>query len=214
MHIADTAAITDEPALWAVHEQRAKAAFAFWQRFLILRCGDTNAKEFGDEETRRLLLLIRAVSFVESVHGTGSGVEPARDPVQCGNPRDTWWRELSGATQTEDRFVTGPGGQNFDASELPDAAAESGLPQAARLDQLTDISKGHNDSRFSADTSFYWGIPYLIHRTNTTAKRKTYQCGSCSRAELLEGAKAYNGKGNPEYKNLIDQALTWMGWSA
>lgn len=210
----DLTAITDEATRWAVHEQRARAAFGFWQNFLILRCGDSHAKELGAEETRRWLLLIRAVSFVESVHGTGSGNEPARDPVQCGNPRDTWWKELNGSTQTEDRFVTGPGGKNYDASELPAAAAEGGLPQAARLDQLGDKSKGHNDSRFSADTSFYWGIPYLIHRTNITAGRKTYQCGACSRADLLEGAKAYNGGGNPEYKNLIDRALTQIGWPA
>ena len=207
----------DEAKLWEAHKATAEKAFAFWEKFLVLRRGPKDDQPLDDTCRSRFLCIIRAVSWVESQHGTAGASQPARDPMQCGNPGDLWWKMLTGQTAKQDRFVRGPGATpNYDAKELPDAVKDlSDFPAAAKLGHLKDKLKGHQDANFNPTMSSYWGIVYLIHRTNTHSDlgdaRRTYKCGDCSMDRMKKGAVAYNGGGDPKYGQKIEKALALIG---
>ena len=114
----------DEAKTWASQQNVADAAITFANRFLGLRKGGADVK-LAAADLARFLDIVRAVSWVESRHGTGSGNQPARDQMQCANPGDVWWRELTGQTAETDRFVRGGTLNNLDADELPAAAAST-----------------------------------------------------------------------------------------
>jgi hypothetical protein len=108
------AAARDESALWIVHEGTALAALDFWNGFLILRMGAAGDKPLDAAARQRLAAIVRAVSWVESKHGTATTNQGRRDPMQCGHPQDAWWRQVTSAGRPgQDRFITGPGGTNF-----------------------------------------------------------------------------------------------------
>lgn len=204
----------DEIKKWKVHSTRAENAFTFWNNFLRLRMGSANDKPLDQGNVDKFLTIIRAVSWVESKHGTVGTNQPARDPMQTGNPEDSWWTELIGKVEEpqQDRFVTGPGGKNYYASQLPGAVdKEPAFPTEAKLSYLQKKDDGHKDSKFNADMSYYWAIPYLIHRTNRS-NGATYKCGEITRAGLINGAVAYNGGGDPAYQTKIENALMLIGW--
>jgi hypothetical protein len=134
--------------------------------------------------------------------------------MQCGNPEDAWWPQLAGLSGNGDRFVGGPDAKNYWAKELPDAAADTALPALAKLSELSDVAQGHRDSAFNPTMSFFWAVPHLIWKTNVPKNGKAFQCNSVSRDDLLDGATAYNGKGDPDYRAKIDAALTSVGWPA
>jgi hypothetical protein len=167
-----------------------------------LRSGSSNDLPLSQLEVSRFNSIIRAVSWVESRHGSGLGNQPARDPMQCGNPLDVWWLELTGQSGAQDRFVGGPGAGNYNASDLPNAAQNQvAFPDSAKLTQLQDQTAGHNDAAFLPDISFYWAIPILVHKTNTSPdieNGRTYRCGDVSRIRLVTGAGGYNGGGVPD----------------
>src|SRR4051812_32799129 len=113
-------ATADEATLWTVHESTALAAIDFWNGLLILRIGPANDRPLDDAALQRLIAIVRAVSWVESRHGTATTNQGARDTMQCGHPQDAWWRQLiSVGGPRHDRFITGPGGSNFWAGDLP-----------------------------------------------------------------------------------------------
>ena len=213
-----------EPELWAALDPIARNAIAFWQAFMQLRKGQTVVLELQDIE--HLVLIVRAVCWVESRHGSGTGNHPDRDPMQCGNPLDAWWPQLAGNSPAYDRFVGGPGAPNYNANELPAAAAAFGappppgqlrLPAEANLSALGDIKKGHKNTQSGPNMSLCWGVPHLIWKTNCPARggqpgRPFYLFGTLSRSELLEGAVAFNGQGDPNYRNKVSDALTAAGW--
>lgn len=201
-----------EAELWAAQEPIATAALRFWSRFLGLRMGAGTGQPLDHAALNRLQQIVRAVSWVESKHGTAGTNYPAEDPLQCGNPKDVWWRELTGQTASQDRFVRGPGLSNLWASELPTSVkADTEFAAGARLEALMAKKMGHSDSGFSPTHSYWWGIPYLLHRVNTEAGDKTYQCGSLSRRRLLDGAAAYNGGGDAAYPRKLEEALALIG---
>jgi hypothetical protein len=106
----------DEPKLWEAQRLAAEAAFDFWKGFLEFRMGAASDMKLDADCRDRFLCIIRAVSWVESKHGTfDGGTAGIRDPMQCGHPSDTWWKELTGQATTQDRFVGGPGAKNYDA---------------------------------------------------------------------------------------------------
>jgi hypothetical protein len=58
--------------------------------------------------------------------------------------------------------------------------------------------------------SYYWGIAFLIHKTNTESSISgglTYKCGDCSIERMKRGAVAYNGGGNTDYGRRINEAI-------
>jgi hypothetical protein len=201
----------NEAQLWAPLASTAGSAFDFWNQFLNLQKASQPLDQAGISAFK---CIIRAVSWVESKHGSAgsSANQPSRDPIQCGNPNDAWWTELIDPDGKTDRFVGGPGKSNYYAGELPAAAVSDPLfPADAALSKLSNEADGHNDSNFTPTISFYWGVPFLIHKINTTAGDKTFQCGDVSRDRLVDGAVAYNGGGDPNYKQKIVDALDTIG---
>jgi hypothetical protein len=203
----------DEAAAWANCKGVAGAAVKFANGFLGLRKNGSDTDKLGDTDVQRFLELVRAISWVESKHGTGAGEKPKVDPMQCGNPGDVWWKELTGQLTTMDRFVRGPGLSNLDADKLPEeAASTSGFEPKAELQKLgTDVKKGHNAASFVIEHSYCWAVPILIHKTNIAASAKTYQCGGLSRSRLVTGAVKYNGGGDSDYQTKIEHALDLFG---
>src|ERR1041384_3503025 len=116
------AAAPNEASLWTPLSALAHDALMFWHAFIGLRMGPGNNQPLDAAALDRLGKIIRAVSWVESKHGTAGVNQPARDPMQCGNPGDIWWRELNGQLSPEDVLTRGPGLTNLRASQLPGAA--------------------------------------------------------------------------------------------
>jgi len=212
--IASLTDATSEAAAWANVSGLAQTALAFWNNFIGLQSG---TDPLDPTDLARLTCIIRAVSWVESQHGTGAGSSASVDPMQCGNPQDSWWKELTDCSGGQDRFVRGPNlSPNYNACELPAAAAaDASFPAEARLSNLTDKTSGHDDANFIQKMSYCWGVPFLIWKINNTAGDKTYQCQDLNRDRLVEGAVAYNGGGDPggaaAYRAKIVAALNLSG---
>jgi hypothetical protein len=206
---------TDESLLWDLQRPAAEQAFAFWNTFMALAGGPDNNRSLSADEVARWLCIIRAVSWVESKHGSFDGAnQGARDPMQTGHPADAWWKELNGNAPQFSRFVGGPGAANFDSNELPPAVAASGsAPPAALFSTLANPAQGHNDARFNPEMSYFWGVVWLVHRANTApgTEMRFFKCGDCSRTRLIVGAIRYNGGGDPDYEAKIGDALALSG---
>jgi len=201
--------VTDEATAWANVVGLAQNGLSFWNSFIGLQSGVNSLDATG---LAQLTCIIRAVSWVESQHGTGAGTSASVDPMQCANPGDVWWKELTDCSKSQDRFVGGTGKPNYNACELPaKAAADSTFPPGASLSLLNDQTTGHNDPNFSQNMSYCWGVPFLIHKINTTTGDPTYQCQELDRARLVAGAVAYNGGGDPNYETKINAAIDMIG---
>jgi hypothetical protein len=212
----------DEAKKWEVHRQKAEDAFAFWSKFLDFRHGPKNDQRFddtGDPKAKlrqRILCVVRAISWVESRHGTGAGASAASDPMQCGNPNDSWWKELTGQVAKPSRFIGGPDAKNYNANELPAAAAlQATFPAPAKLSGLKNAKKGHDDPNFNPTMSYYWAVVYFAHRTNTRqptpGHAQVYKFDDCTLDRLVNGAVEYNGGGDPKYRQKIEAALKLIG---
>jgi hypothetical protein len=202
--------VTDEQTRWVPLSTTAAGAFTFWKDFFILRMGPSNDQNLSPAAINNFMTIIRAVSWVESKHGTAGANFPARDPMQCGNPADVWWQQLialGSPVPGRERFVTGPGGSNYWAEELPGAVAPiATFPDQAEVGHLADKRNGHRDARFNPQTSFYWGVPFLIQKINKIPSGATYKCDDASRERMINGAVAYNGGGDPNYRRKIEEA--------
>lgn len=206
-------ATPSEPQLWANLAGIAEQSIAFWESFLDLRKSGKVALTSADRVN--LLKIIRAVSWVESKHGTAGANQPARDPMQIGNPGDPGWQQFAGVLTKKDRYVRGDKfTKNYWADELPVAVApEISFPTSARLTLLADATDGHRDPAFNPTMSIYWGVPHLIYKTNVQAAgRPAYLFAALNRAELVAGAVAYNGGGDPTYEAQVEKALADQGW--
>lgn len=207
-----TKAAATEAQLWSLQKATAETALDFAIAFLGCRKGGSNNEPIDATARDRLLAIVRAVSIVESRHGTVGANQPKRDPLQSGNPNDSWWKEFTGPTGVGSRFIRGPGLTNLWAGEVGDTAeASSGFPTAAKRNLLANLKDGHKNAGFSAGHSYVWGVIYLIHRVNSNAGDKTYACGDLSRDRLLDGAVTYNGGGVPDYRARLETALAEFG---
>ena len=105
---AASADAPSEAELWQTQAPVAGAALEFAISFLGCRMGNGNDELLDEAAKGRLRQITRAVSIVESRHGTQGPNQPARDPFQSGNPGDAWWKELTGQSGQGSRFVRGP----------------------------------------------------------------------------------------------------------
>jgi hypothetical protein len=188
-----------EQNAWHFQTATARAALDCWTDFLVLKSGNLSITKPHQD---KLLLMVRAVSWVESRHGSGTGVTAGKDPMQCG--KDVWWKSISGQVGQGDRILRG-NGTGYWSNELA-VAVESLLPNGARLSHLQNATAGHDDPNFSNLTSYYWGCCYLIHKIN----RSTFQCGTLSDKQCLDGANAYNGGGDELYRAKVERALAMI----
>lgn len=203
-----------EAELWDVQRATAEIGLSFVIDFLGCKIGDNNDQDLDPNATGRLMKIIRAVSWVESKHGTAGPASnhPKEDPFQSGNPDDSWWKELTGQSGNGSRFIRFPGLGNLWAKEVQAAAEKNAsFPQAASFSALGDKTDGHNDPGFSPSHSYTWGILYLVHKINTKAGDSSYQCGDLARQRLIDGAVAYNGGGVADYEQRIIDALAIIG---
>jgi hypothetical protein len=205
---------SDEATAWGAQSAVALAAFAFWERFLGLGVQTGPGKpvptrEISGDERTRLLTILRAVSWVESRHGTGAGRSAAVDPMQCAHPQDAWWREITAQVAQFSYFDRNLGLKDVYSRALPgEAEAATGWPNGVRLDVLDDPLNGHRDAHFDARFSYYWGVPWLIHRIN---RHPVHLCKDFSRKALIKGAVSYNGGGDANYSTKIEDALELIG---
>ena len=199
-----------EAAAWRKVERLARDALTFWNSFLGLRSGASDLDAAG---LARLSVIIRAVSWVESRHANGAHASAKVDPMQCANPRDAWWRELTNSSPPQDWFVRRPGlAPNYKAYELPDAVASNqSFPAAANLSNLSSRPAGHDSAGFNPTMSYAWGVPFLIYKINATAGDSAFQCKDLNRDRLINGATAYNGGGDPSYKAKITRTVAMIG---
>jgi hypothetical protein len=205
-----------EPALWEAQRPTAEIALSFTIDFLGCQQGADNDQDLDANATGRLMKVIRAVSWVESKHGTAGPAanHPKEDPFQCGNPGDSWWKELTGQSGNGSRFIRKPGtpGGNLWANQVQTAAeGTGGFPAGASFTALADKTDGHDDGGFAPSHSYTWGVIYLVHKINTKAGDSSYQCGDLARQRLIDGAVAYNGGGDANYEQRIIDALALIG---
>lgn len=201
-----------EAELWEEQRSTAKSSLSFAVDFLGCQMGDANDEDLDAPALARLVKIVRAVSIVESRHGTTGAHHPKEDPFQCGNPGDSWWKELTGQSGDGSRFIRKPGMTNLWARQVQATAEQTaGFPTHAAFSELGDKKKGHTDAGFTPVHSYTWGIIYLIHKINTTAGDKTYQCADLARQRLIDGAVAYNGGGVADYEQRIKNALAEIG---
>jgi uncharacterized protein RhaS with RHS repeats len=186
-----------EKDLWDKQKAAADAALNFWKDFLNLQ---ENGNPVSAGCLAKMLDMIRAISSVESQHGTAGANQPGRDPMQSGNPRDAWWGSLTG-NENNDRIIGGPGKGNWWLQELPGA---TGKPAPAG---------GHDDASFTPDMSYMWGVLAFIQKMNMNGNNgdRTYKCGDCSDERLFKGALDYNGGGDPNYGEKLKKALAAIG---
>ena len=139
-----------EAELRAKVESIATATLDFTTAFLSCRMGPANNQALTAAARARLIAIVRAVSIAESRHGTVGANQPARDPLQCGNPKDAWWKEFTGQSDDGSRFVRGPGLTNLRARELGDAAEKEAMfPAEARRTLLAKLTDGHSNTAFA-----------------------------------------------------------------
>lgn len=201
-----------EADLWSVQAPTAEAALDFAIKFLGCRKGAAADQPIDAAARARLLAIVRAVSIVESRHGTVGANQPKRDPIQCGNPEDSWWKELTGQSGQGSRFRRHPDLGNLWANEVADAAeATPGFPSSAKRSALAVLNNGHKNTGFKPAHSYTWGLIYLIYKINNQAGAPAYSCGDLSRSRLVDGAVKYNGGGVPDYKAKLEAALAEFG---
>lgn len=209
-----SAAVTpSESDLWKLQATTAKNSLDFIVDFLGCRKNGNDSESLDGPALDRLLAILRAVSIVESRHGTVGKNLPKRDPLQCGNPGDLWWKELTGQLGTGSRFIRNPSfKQNYWANEVGDGAEKAtSFPAAAKRSLLAKVSDGHNNAAFAPAHSYLWGTLYLIHRINHAAGDPSYQCGDLSRDRLIDGAVSYNAGGVIDYRDRLVAALAEFG---
>lgn len=210
-----------EEDAWNAVKTLAKQALDWVESWLDPRMGAKNDQKLDNDARMRLLCIVRAVSWVESKHANYAGkVHGDIDPMQCGNPKDLFWRSVTGQLGNGDRYIRGP---SFTGVEGAYWAPELGgrydatLAVSARLTSLGDLTEqrqGHTNAKYTPALSYHWGVLYLVHRTNThsgVTDGKTYKFGNVDWPRLVNGAEAYNGNGNPLYRDEIEKALKLSG---
>jgi hypothetical protein len=193
--------MANEKTNWDSQKKHAEDALDFWIDFLGIV--DKDGKPISEKCKKCLMCIIRLISFVESQHGTAGKNAPERDPMQSGNPNDSWHRAITGADEEKlkkERIVRGEKKKNLWAEEIQDAvASELKLPK----DVVPIPKTGHKAKTFTPAMSYFWGILCLIQKLN---KPKTYSLIDCSWPKLVGAAVNYNGAGDSEYKEKIEKA--------
>jgi RHS repeat-associated protein len=107
-HMAvDPFGLESEPTVWRQQEYQVLVDeyVAFWLEWLgaMQYDPDTGRCPLQDGCEDRIKCVVRAISWVESFHGTGEGQFPERDPMQAGNPDDDAHLSIMGI-----QFENGP----------------------------------------------------------------------------------------------------------
>lgn len=191
----------------------------FWTGWLGL--ADNNRNPIDDDCMAKLKCMIRAILWVESKHGTAGANQPERDPMQVGNPSDPAWPHVSNQPGLLQNGELGPrpfrrGARRGVAwADLPGFLATN--PRVPGGIDTTKVPKtGHGDPAFDKRMSVFWGTLWYLYTMNQQDKtpngpKAAWNCQDCSWDHLIEGAVGYNGGGNPNYRQEIQDALALSG---
>lgn len=206
LRYTDPMGLSPESDAWndSGYQKHVNENLDFWLDWL-------GSKEIHDGERgpvspeckEKLKCIIRAISWVESRHGTGAGNHPGRDPMQVGHPDDEAHKSITDQNDQRGPIREGP---------LPGVPNYDDLP--GRINQPYPPG-GHRDPEFGPDDSFRWGIPWYFMRSNQSDKsprpKSAWNLGDCSWDRLIDGAERYNGGGDPGYRDKVKDALKQSG---
>jgi hypothetical protein len=186
----------------------------FWAGWLGL--ADQNRNAINNDCKSKLRCLIRAISWVESRHGTGAGNQPDRDPMQVGNPNDPAWPHVTGQGPLGPRPIREGNRPGVEWPQIPGNVGND-PNKPGSIDPTTLPGNGHNSPQFTPNMSYFWGILWLMMKMNqddpTPAGNKAaWNCQSCSWEHLLDGAQRYNSSPQQDqYRRNIEAALKLSG---
>jgi RHS repeat-associated protein len=196
----------------------------FWLEWLGAKEIDSKGKRNAVSQAcrDRLKCIIRAIGYVESRHGCGTGNHPERDPMQCGNPADSCTKGLTGVTSEGGPTREGklPGVKTFDdiPTRLQKPQKDDGtakVPSRFSDSKYKIPSKGHQDPLWTPEDSCFWGVLWYIYRTNQrdglSKPNGAWNMRDCSWEHLLSGAGNYNGKDPPGYRKKVEDAMKTIG---
>ena len=198
-----------------VPETLATAALAYWLAFFDpLEGKPGEERAFSQKGKDALLVTVRALSWVETMHGTTEvGGSAPFNPIQSANPLDAWWRSLTRKGKHDFFQLREPSPQGKPkrraegvwANELINYVnADQDAPATVKLAQLgKELRRGHSAKKFNPLMSYFWAVPHLIHRMNRQPPGHTYHFGDWDHApfvmpaphplRMIEGAVSYNG---------------------
>lgn len=190
----------------------------FWTDWLGL--ADKNRKPINDDCKAKLKCMVRAMLWVESKHGTAGANQPGRDPMQVGNPGDPAWPHITNQPGGVPGGRLGPRPirrgalPGVDWPALPGTVAKDPkLPKG--IDPTVLPQGGHRDPAFNKNMSAFWGILWYLQKMNQDNPggnpKAAWNCGDCSWDHVIDGAVRYNGGGDPQYKQKIEEALRLSG---
>lgn len=172
-----------------------------------------------------LLCIIRAISWVESRHGCGTGNFPERDPMQIGNPNDSGWENIGNNPSTD------PGERPIREGVLPGLSWEdipgdvdriiNGPPPPEdpvlpyNIDPTFLPDDGHKDEDFTKEMSYFWGIIWYLYSLQVGSELGAWKIGNCEPANLMKGVEWWGPRETPrqiqEYRQKIEEALCLIG---
>lgn len=155
----------------------------------------------------KLTCIIRAISWVESRHGHGSGFNPTRDPMQVANPSDAAWLNIgkNPSNALDQRPVRQGTLTGYSWKDIPNNA-----PAMTGVNPTFLPATGSNDPNFTKQMSYYWGVIwyfYSLQQVMPEGQRGAWRLGNCDTNLLINGAIQYNGGGDPNYGQKIRDAL-------
>ncbi len=206
---------------WAEAKEMVSASLDFWASWL--REGE-DGKDAENPCPNLMMCVMRAISFNESRYGKGSGNQPARDPMQVGNPGDVAWQNIGVNTSSA------PGNRLVRQGALPGMSwAQTAVnvnsiingppaPSPPKLpftiDPLLHPSNGHNSPQFTKEMSYFWGTAWFLYGLQQVApagKRAAWRFGDCDPGVLFKAARHYNGTGagagDQEYARKLKEAM-------
>ena len=203
---------------WDKMKKFAEDALKYWIEFLDMRQGKDDAK-LTDKCKEKMLCVIRAMSWSESRHGGASeGAQPGRDPMQVGDPRNSFWKQLTDKDLRNSGRIVGNRSKTRPGVWIDDIPSivkdqEIHLPINGgtstwilpRVDgvlptDLTKPTRGHENTEFTPKMSYFWGVFYWLKRTGGN---KPWTCGNCDWKYLIDGAEAYNSAPKVRHREKI-----------
>ena len=201
-----------EDAAWKNVKDIAVPCINFWVNWLRVIQNKNPCPDL-------LTCIVRAVSWVESKHGTFDGPNHgARDPMQVGNPADIAWKNIgiNPSNLQADRPVREAALPGMSWKDIPgnvDSIINPIPPPNPpvlpfQIDPTFHPVDGHDNANFTQQMSYFWGVIWYFYSIQTAAApASAWKLGKCVPANLIKGAVMYNGGGDTNYETKIKSAL-------
>ena len=196
-----------------------------WLKYLGAKLDYKNKSKIAmtEECKKKIKCIIRAISWIESRHGNGTGNFPSRDPMQVGNTGDPAWRTIIGKQESTRPFREGKLGRTEWKDIYKVMKKDYGI-NGNIIPAPSTMPKGHKDKRFNPDNSYFWGIGWYMYQANQVAgdyikgnKKSAWCFNGCELNDMIKRAAYYNGKpgsgkeGDVDYSQKIKNAVNMIG---